>query len=309
MDRELRAIRGPSTEHRGVPVGPASSGRLAWPHRCGRQPPETSHRGLISLMFREPTQLSRTPLDRPRTSARGHEANRRHEIRSSSQHETKAITEAGAGRPTPDRTRGSQAATERARKVMPLGVLELPVLRPASDRRPPGAGRVDGRRRRQPLHRLRHGLRRAVRRAHATRSCAPRSSATRRRHPVRDAVRAERRGRRAARRALRPADVAVHQLRHGSHDGRDPRRPRDHRPGQDRQGRGWLSRPPRRGDDLDEAVARPGRSGRSRRHSVPATAGITAARARRHVVIPYNDAAALERVLRAATSPRSSSSR
>ena len=70
-----------------------------------------------------------------------------------------------------------------------------------------------------------------------------------------------------------------------------------HRAGQDRQGRGRLPRPPRRGDDLDEAAARPGRPGRradlgrrarpgSPRHIVADT-----------IVIPYNDPEALERVL------------
>jgi hypothetical protein len=39
---------------------------------------------------------------------------------------------------------------------------QLPGLRPPPDRGAPGAGRLDGRRRRQPLRRLRHGLRRPV---------------------------------------------------------------------------------------------------------------------------------------------------
>ena len=64
------------------------------------------------------------------------------------------------------------------------------------------------------------------------------------------------------RRALRPADVALHELRHRGDDGRHPGRQGGDRPGQDRQGRGRLPRPPRRGDDLDEAAARPGRPGR-----------------------------------------------
>ena len=63
------------------------------------------------------------------------------------------------------RTAGSQKATERARKVLPLGV---PSSFQAYDPHPivvaPRPGLVDGGRRRQPLRRLRHGLRRAVRR-------------------------------------------------------------------------------------------------------------------------------------------------
>ena len=46
----------------------------------------------------------------------------------------------------------------------------------------------------------------------------------RRRHAVRHAVRAQRRGRRAAARPLPAADVAVHELRHRGDDGRHPRR-------------------------------------------------------------------------------------
>ena len=71
-----------------------------------------------------------------------------------------------------ERTVGSQAATARARKVLPARrAVELPGLRPAPDRRPPRAGLADGRRRRQRVRRLRHGLRRAVRRPHASRPC------------------------------------------------------------------------------------------------------------------------------------------
>ena len=122
---------------------------------------------------------------------------------------------------------------------------------------------VDGGRRRQPLHRLRHGLRRAVRRPLPSRWCAPRSSASS--TTARCSSRRARCNAEVAEllaRPLRPADVAVHQLGHRGHDGRHPRRPRRHRPGQDRQGRRRLPRPPRRGDGLDEAAARRGRSGR-----------------------------------------------
>ena len=140
--------------------------------------------------------------------------------------------------------------------------VELPGLRPAPDRRPHAPRALDGGRRRQPLRRLRHGLRRAVRRAHASRGRAARS------RPSSTTARST--SRRASSTPTSPScssidtacDVAVHELGHGGDDGRHPPRPRRDRAGQDRQGRGRLPRPPRRGDDLDEAAARPGRAGR-----------------------------------------------
>ena len=66
---------------------------------------------------------------------------------------------------TCERTAGSHAGHRAGPQGDADGrAVELPGLRPASDRGAPGAGRVDGGRRRQPLRRLRHGLRRAVRR-------------------------------------------------------------------------------------------------------------------------------------------------
>ena len=50
--------------------------------------------------------------------------------------------------------------------------------------------------------------------------------------------------------ALRPAAVALQQLRHRGDDGRGPPRPRRHRPRHDPQDRGLLPRPPRHGDGL-----------------------------------------------------------
>ena len=162
-----------------------------------------------------------------------------------------------------ERTTGSQRATERARRVLPLGV---PSSFQAYDPHPivvrPRVRVEDDRRRRQRVHRLRHGLRRPLRRAHepgrARRGRGPAGRRLALRHPVR----AQRRGRRAVARPLRPADVALHQLGHGGDDGCHPPRPGRDRPQPHRQGRGRLSRASRRGDDLDEAAARAGRPSR-----------------------------------------------
>ena len=114
-----------------------------------------------------------------------------------------------------DRPRPARPAARRA--------VVLPGLRPPPGRAPSAPGAWLERRGRQPLRRLQHGLRRPVRRAL---------------HPaVRRAieaqlddgtlfvtpVRAQRRGGRAAGRALRPADVALHQLGHRGDHGRHPR--------------------------------------------------------------------------------------
>ena len=104
---------------------------------------------------------------------------------------------------------------------------------------------------------------------------------TRRRHAVRHAVRVQQRRRRDARGPLQAADVAVHQQRHRGHDGRHSRRSWCDRPRQDRQGRGRLSRPSRRGDDLDEAADQRGRS-RRRASRHPCDRGHHTRRARRH---------------------------
>ena len=53
-----------------------------------------------------------------------------------------------------------------------------------------------------------------------------------------------------ARAPLRPAPMALQQLRHRGDDGRRPSRPRRHRPRHDPQDRGLLPRPPRLGDGL-----------------------------------------------------------
>ena len=52
--------------------------------------------------------------------------------------------------------------------------------------------------------------------------------------------------RRGSRRALRAPEVALHELGHRGDDGRDPHRPRCHRPRHDRQDPRLVPRPPRR---------------------------------------------------------------
>ena len=187
--------------------------------------------------------------------------------------------------------------------------VELPGLRPAPDRRASRPGLVDGRRRRQPVHGLRHGLRRPVRRPRAPARAGCDRGAARRRHPVRHAVRGQRRRGRAPPGPVRAAPVAVHQLGHRGDHGCHPRRSRGDRPGEDRQGRGRLPRPPRRGDDLDEAAAVRGRSGgRSARD--PSDRGDHASGARRHDRRPVQPRRrARARAGGRTTSPRSSSNR
>ena len=87
------------------------------------------------------------------------------------------------------------------------------------------------------------------------------------------------------------------QLGHRGHAGRDPSRARRHRARADRQGRGRLPRPPRRGDGLQQATARPRRPGRRDRIRCRSRSGITKGTLDDVIVIPYNDPDALERAL------------
>ena len=134
----------------------------------------------------------------------------------------------------------------------------------------------------------------------------PRSSrrsrtAGRPRHPLRPADRGRDRRRRQPRRAVRPAAVAVRQLRHRGDDGRRPPDARGHRARPDPQGRGRLPRPPRLGDGLGAAGART-------TTSAPPTAPIGVAGQHRHPrrdhgpghrSCPFNDLGAVERALAA----------
>ena len=75
------------------------------------------------------------------------------------------------------------------------------------------------------------------------------------RHPLRPADTGRHHGRGRTRPPVRPAKMAIRQLRHRSHHGRRPPHALDHRPGPDHQDRGRLPRPPR----LGAGLGRPGR--------------------------------------------------
>ena len=188
--------------------------------------------------------------------------------------------------------------------------VELPGLRPAPDRRPPRPGRVDGGRRRQPLHRLRHGLRRAVRR--------PLPPAGARRDRGASSTTARCSSRRASRTPTSPScSPSATACRCGGSPTRGTEATMDAirvargvtGRDEDRQGRGRLPRPPRRGDDLDEAAARRGRSGRrARRRCRPPPASpapCSPTRSSSRTTTPPRSSGCSP----AATSPASSSSR
>ena len=105
-------------------------------------------------------------------------------------------------------------------------------------------------RRRQRIHRLPQRLRRDVHRPRQPDGRRRGQGPGRPRHPLRRPHRRLDRRRRGAGAALRPAAVALQQLRHRGDDGRGPPRPRRHRPRHDPQDRGLLPRPPRLGDGL-----------------------------------------------------------
>ena len=111
------------------------------------------------------------------------------------------------------------------------------------------------------------------------------------RHPLRAADRGRHRGRRQPRRAVRPAAVALRQLRHRGDHGRRPPDARGHRARPDPQGRGLLPRPPRLGAGLGAPRGRrrhrPGRRARSASPTTPGSpSAITRPRRRRAVQRP-----------------------
>ena len=145
------------------------------------------------------------------------------------------------------RTRRSHELHSEASAHLPGGVALLMAGRPAVPGVPrawPGLPRVGCRRHRvrRPARRVRDDARRPrppgdrVRR-HGTSRCRHALRPTRARHHP---------GGHRARPALRPAVVAFRQLGHRVHARRHPLDARGDRPAPDHQGRGQLSRPPRR---------------------------------------------------------------
>ena len=145
----------------------------------------------------------------------------------------------------------------------------------------PAPGRLDQPRPRLPgLGRRRQRVRRPARRLrrHGRRPRPPGGGGRGQRpgrqgHPLRPADRRGHRGRRGAGQALRPAAVALRQLRHRGDHGRRPPDAGHHRALADRQGRGLLPRPPRLGAGVGVPAAggarpgpRPGQRGRLQRH-------------------------------------------
>ena len=83
----------------------------------------------------------------------------------------------------------------------------------------------------------------------------------------------------------------------------DPPRARPHRPRHDRQDRGHLPRPPRRGDGLGQAAAGPDGRPRPSPNPVPYGLGFAPGTAEHTRVVPFNDAEALAAALGRAASP------
>ena len=174
-----------------------------------------------------------------------------------------------------ERTNHSQIATDRARKVMPAGVpssFQAYDPWPVVVKHASGSKMIDVDDNEYVDYDMGFG---ALFAGHMNPAVARRGhGAARPRDALRHAVRAQRRRRRVARRTVRPADVASDQLGHRGHDGRDPARAWCHGSREDRQGRRRLPRPPRRGDGVEQAVARrcrPRRCARTRCRSPPAS--------------------------------------
>ena len=166
-----------------------------------------------------------------------------------------------------ERTPASKQRYERAVKVMPEGrPLLVPGERSLARLRRARRGHPRLGRGRPRVRRLPQRLRRHVHRPRQPDRRRGGQGAGRPRHPLRRPHRRLDRRRRGAHPPLRPAAMAVHQLRHRVDDGRGPPGPRRHRPRRDPQDRGLLPRPPRRGDGLGLPVARGAR--RSRRSAL-----------------------------------------
>ena len=102
--------------------------------------------------------------------------------------------------------------------------------------------------------------------------------------------------RRGAQAALGPAQVALHELRVGVDDGRDPARARPYRPRARDQDGGLLPRPPRHRDGLDRDRHRRGRRrpGQPAEQRAPTAAASPPATVAQTIPVPFNDADALD---------------
>ena len=192
----------------------------------------------------------------------------------------------------------SRAFRDRARRPGRRSHVQL------ADRR--AAGRVDQprqrledlRRRRQRVLRLPRRVRRVPGRARTPRDRRGGPGPGHPRHPLRAADRGRHRRGREPGRAVRPAAVAVRQLRHRGDDGRRPPDAGRHRPRPDHQGRGLLPRPPRLGRRSRSCPRPTTTSGRpTGRTASPATAASRHAIMDLVSIVPFNDLAAVERVL------------
>ena len=156
-----------------------------------------------------------------------------------------------------DRTRRSAELHERAKQALPLGRRELvPGLRPVSDVHDRCARQPHLGRRRQRVHRLRHGVRRPGRGPFASDPRRGAAAPRRERHLLHVPGRGDDRAGRGDQAPLRRRSRPLQQLGHRGHDGRDPRRARLHRSREDREVRGRLPRPPRRRARQHPAAAR-----------------------------------------------------
>ena len=174
----------------------------------------------------------------------------------------------------------------------------VPDLRPVSALHQRGARLPDVGRRRQRVPRLRHGARRAGRRPFAPRLRGGDPAARRHRHRLHLPDRGADPRRRGAEATLPRRPGPLQQLGHRGDHGRHPRRPWLHRPREDHQVRGRLSRPSRRRADQHPAAARPIGDVEAP-NSVPTSAGIPRSRIAETIVAPFNQPEIVERILRA----------
>ena len=211
-------------------------------------------------------------------------------------------TESGPGRTAGDQARSEPHHRRAGRDLRPAPA-RLPRAgqpgQPRAGRRgglqladhPPAAGLAEPRPRLQAVRRRRQRVRRPARRLRRLAGRA-RPSGDRGRdhrpgaagHPLRPAHAQRDPGRRGAVPPVRPAAVAVRQLRHRGHHGRGAPDARGHRPGPDHQGGGLLPRPPRLGPGVGHPLPGRGHGPGAR----PASARPAAASPRRSPGSPWS---------------------